>query len=109
MYRGGGGCPKFEIGGVLLLLFGDHRSISFGIGCLDENHPFVKALEGAAFTLEPIFERRMNMGIDPDITEESQLLALEEPSLVKTGFMTGKQALMTPRRASRWANSVRRL
>lgn len=109
MHRGGGGCPKFEIGGVLLLLFGDHRSISFGIGCLDEDHPFAKTLEGAAFPLEPNFKGRMNMGIDPDITEESQLLALEAASLVKTGFMTGKQALMTPRRASRSANSLRRL
>lgn len=106
MYCGVGGCPKFEIWGVLLLLFGGHRSISFRIGCLDEDHPFAKALEGAAFPSEPYFKGR---SIDPDITEESQLLALEEPSLVKTGFMMGKQALMTPRRASRSANSPMRL
>lgn len=41
------------------------------------------------------------MGIVPDMTDESQADALESLSLLKMGLRTGRQALMTPRRASR--------
>lgn len=41
------------------------------------------------------------MGIVPDMTDEIQADALESPSLLKMGFRTGRQALMTPSRASR--------
>ena len=37
----------------------------------------------------------------PDMTEESHSDAVESPNLLKMGFRTGRQALMTPRRASR--------
>ena len=46
----------------------------------------------------------MKMGIEPDMTEESQLEGLEATTFVKTGLRTGRQALMTPRRASRQAS-----
>lgn len=50
---------------------------------------------------EPIWLGRMKMGILPDMTEESHAEALESPNLMKIGLRTGRQALMTPRRASR--------
>lgn len=43
----------------------------------------------------------MKTGMEPDMTEESQFEGLEAMSFVKTGLRTGRQALMTPRRASR--------
>ena len=45
----------------------------------------------------------MKMGMEPDMTEESQFEGLEAMIFVKTGLRTGRQALMTPRRASRAA------
>lgn len=36
----------------------------------------------------------------PDMTEESHSDAVESPNLLTMGFRTGRQALMTPRRAS---------
>ena len=45
----------------------------------------------------------MNTGMKPDMTEESQLEGLEAMTFVKMGLRTGRQALMTPRRASRQA------
>ena len=45
----------------------------------------------------------MKTGMEPDMTEESQFEGLEAMTFVKTGLRTGRQALMTPRRASRQA------
>ena len=50
---------------------------------------------------EPICEGRMKTGIEPDMTLESQEEARESENLLKTGLRTGRQALMTPSRASR--------
>lgn len=58
--------------------------------------------------LEPIWLGRMKMGIVPDMTDESQAEAPESPSLLKMGLRTGRQALMTPRRASRQVKRARR-
>lgn len=43
----------------------------------------------------------MKMGMDPDMTEEIQAEAEESPILLTIGLRTGRQALMTPRRASK--------
>ena len=56
----------------------------------------------------PTWLGRMKMGMVPDITEDSQAEAVESPSLLKMGLRTGRQALMTPRRASRHVNRARR-
>lgn len=48
------------------------------------------------------------MGIEPDMTEESQFEGLEAMIFVKTGLRTGRQALMTPRMASIAARRERR-
>lgn len=45
----------------------------------------------------------MNTGMEPDMTEESQLEGLEAMIFVKMGLRTGRQALMTPRTTSRQA------
>ena len=44
----------------------------------------------------------------PDMTEDSQAEAGESPSLLKMGLRTGRQALITPRRASRHVKRARR-
>ena len=49
----------------------------------------------------------MKMGIVPDMTEESHAEVLESPNLLTTGLRTGRQALMTPRSASRLVKSAR--
>ena len=58
--------------------------------------------------LAPAWLGRMKMGMDPDMTEDSQAEAVESPSLLRMGLRTGRQALMTPRRASRQVNRARR-
>lgn len=40
------------------------------------------------------------MGMEPDMTEESQFEGLEAMTFVKTGLRPGRQALMIPRMAS---------
>lgn len=51
--------------------------------------------------LEPIWFGRMKMGMVPDMTDESHAELLESPNLLKMGLRTGRQALITPRSASR--------
>lgn len=46
----------------------------------------------------------MKMGIEPDITLVSHEEARLSDILLKIGLRTGRQALMTPRRASRQVN-----
>lgn len=58
--------------------------------------------------LEPIWLGRMKMGMVPDMTEESHAEPLESPNLLKMGLRTGRQALMTPRSASRQVKRERR-
>lgn len=41
------------------------------------------------------------MGMVPDMTDESHAELLESPNLLKMGLRTGRQALITPRSASR--------
>lgn len=56
---------------------------------------------------ESIWLGRMKIGIFPDMTEESQAEALESPNLLQIGFRTGRQAFITPRRASRHVKRAR--
>lgn len=94
---------------ALSSLLPGHRAISLGRGCLTVEFLFALFREGEDFQVEPICDGRMKTGIEPDMTEESQLLALEVPNFVNIGFMTGRQALITPRRASRQVKSATRL
>ena len=50
----------------------------------------------------------MKMAMVPDMTEEIQPEAVESLTLLKMGLRTGRQALMTPRRASRHVKRARR-
>ena len=43
----------------------------------------------------------MKIGMEPDMTLDSHEEAGESKNLLKMGFRTGRQALMTPKRASR--------
>lgn len=59
--------------------------------------------------VEPICEGRMKIGIEPDMTLDSQEEARESENLLKMGLRTGRQAFMTPRRASRQVKRAIRL
>ena len=69
---------------------------------------FVVVAEGVFVHLEPNWLRRMKMGMVPDMTEEIQAEAVESPNFLKMGLRTGRQALVTPRRASRHVKRARR-
>ena len=84
-----------------LLLTPCQRGISRTISLSVPGSFFVVVAEWVFVHLEPNWLRRMKMGMVPDMTEEIQAEAVESPSLLKTGLRTGRQALMTPRRASR--------
>ncbi len=51
----------------------------------------------------------MKMGMVPDMTLDSHDDAGESENFLKTGLRTGRQALMTPRRASRQVKRAMRL
>ena len=75
-YLGGGGVPfalgpKLPLTSLPLLRYPCHLPISFGKGCL------LVALCDVVFPFEPIWEGRTKMGMEPDMTEENQFVALD--------------------------------
>ena len=82
-----------------------HRGISRSSFCV-AGLSFVVA-EGLVH-FAPAWLGRMKMGMVPDMTEDSQAEAVESANLLRMGLRTGRQALMTPRRASRHVNRASR-
>ena len=79
---GGGGVPfalgpKLPSASLPLLQCPCHLRISFGMGCLLVVCLVLGALCDVVFLFEPIWEGRMKMGMVPDMTEESQFVALD--------------------------------
>ena len=56
------------------------------------------------FQALPICEGRTKITMVPDVTLLSQVENFEEEIFMKTGFITGRQALTVPRRTSRLVN-----
>ena len=96
--------PTYLGGGVPPCQRGISRTISFSV----PGSFFIVVAEGVFDHVESNWLRRMKMAMVPDMTEEIQPEVVESPSFVKMGLRTGRQALMTPRRASRHVKRARR-